>query len=190
MAATTTASATGPQSSTTVTAAAATPGPSANGASNNNNHNNNNGSSTEVWSSLLKSVASSRMVPTKDVIILGDPHSGKSTLIDLLKTAQSTSLDPSANGLDGSSKSGVNGVGATGGVVGPNGVVNGPGGAVNGGGVTTASNNGNGSAPVMVEMGTGTSEDHMFAVGQRKNDLALSYSFWNVEDDENEGKDF
>ncbi|GJJ75317.1 dynein light intermediate chain 1, cytosolic [Entomortierella parvispora] len=179
MATTSTASATG-QSSTTATAAVATP-PSNGGLANGANHNNLNStsSSTEVWSSLLKSVASSRLVPTKDVIILGDPQSGKSTLIDLLKTAQSTSLDPSANGLDGSLKSGANGVGATGGVVGPNG-------AVNGGGVTTASNNGNGSAPVMVEMGTGTSEDHMFAVGQRKNDLALSYSFWNVEDDENE----
>ncbi|CAO3566391.1 unnamed protein product [Mortierella alpina] len=33
-------------------------------------------------------------------------------------------------------------------------------------------------------MGTGTSEDNIF--GQKKNNLALSYSYWNVEDDENE----
>jgi dynein light intermediate chain 1 len=127
-----------------------------------------NSANTEVWSSLLKSVASSRLVPAKDVIILGDPHSGKSTLIDLLKTAlPEPSSDALANGVDGSGgSSGVNGHHH-----GPNGVAN----------------SGNGSAPVMVEMGTGTSEDNMFAGGQKKNDLALSYSFWNVEDDENEG---
>lgn len=120
---------------------------------------------TDVWSSLLNSVASSRLVPTKDVIILGDPLSGKSTLIELLKTAQPTpSSDPNAD----AAKS------ANGGL--PNGA-----GSVNG-------NTGNGSAPVMVEMGTGTSEDNMFAGAQKKNDLALSYSFWNVEDEENEGR--
>ncbi|KAF9572993.1 hypothetical protein EC968_009121 [Mortierella alpina] len=121
----------------------------------------------EVWSSLLQSVASSRLVPTKDVLILGDPHSGKSTLIELLKTALPTpSSDALANGEDGSGTKTVNGVVLP---SGPNGV----------------GNTGNGSAPVMVEMGTGTSEDNIF--GQKKNDLALSYSYWNVEDDENEG---
>ncbi|KAG0033780.1 hypothetical protein BGZ82_005980 [Podila clonocystis] len=118
---------------------------------------------TDVWSSLLNSVASSRLVPTKDVIILGDPLSGKSTLIELLKTAQPTpSSDPNAD-ADKSTNGGL-----------PNGA-----GGVNG-------NTGNGSAPVMVEMSTGTSEDNMFAGGQKKNDLALSYSLWNVEDEENE----
>ncbi|KAF9128324.1 hypothetical protein BGW39_005165 [Mortierella sp. 14UC] len=127
-----------------------------------------NSANTEVWSSLLKSVASSRLVPAKDVIILGDPHSGKSTLIELLKTAlPEPSPDALANGVDGSGSAAVNGHHHPGG---PNGVAN----------------SGNGSAPVMVEMGTGTSEDNMFAGGQKKNDLALSYSFWNVEDDENE----
>ncbi|KAF9901798.1 hypothetical protein EC991_005648 [Linnemannia zychae] len=127
-----------------------------------------NSASTEVWSSLLKSVASSRLVPAKDVIILGDPHSGKSTLIELLKTAlPEPSSDALANGVDGSGSATVNGHHHPGG---PNGVAN----------------SGNGSAPVMVEMGTGTSEDNMFAGAQKKNDLALSYSFWNVEDDENE----
>ncbi|KAG0251156.1 hypothetical protein BG011_007807 [Mortierella polycephala] len=138
----------------------------ANNVSNVNNNNNNN---TEVWSSLLKSVGSSRLVPTKDVIILGDPHSGKSTLIEQLKAALPTpSSDALTNGDDGSaSKTANGGVGAL--PTGSNGVTN----------------TGNGSGPVMVEMGTGTSEDNMFA-GQKKNDLALSYSFWNVEDDENE----
>ncbi|KAF9961644.1 hypothetical protein BGZ72_002735 [Mortierella alpina] len=121
----------------------------------------------EVWSSLLQSVASSRLVPTKDVLILGDPHSGKSTLIELLKTALPTpSSDALANEDDGSGTKTVNGVVLP---SGPNGV----------------GNTGNGSAPVMVEMGTGTSEDNIF--GQKKNDLALSYSYWDVEDDENEG---
>ncbi|KAI7829471.1 dynein light intermediate chain-domain-containing protein [Gamsiella multidivaricata] len=139
-----------------VSTAGATPAGAA--ASNSNN------SGTEVWSSLLKSVASSRLVPTKDVIILGDPHSGKSTLIELLKTALPTpSSNGLANGVDGSKT--INGVAA-----GPNGV----------------SNTGNGPAPVMVEMGTGTSEDNMFADGQKKNDLALSYSYWDVDDDEHE----
>ncbi|KAF9927884.1 hypothetical protein FBU30_002806 [Linnemannia zychae] len=124
-----------------------------------------NSANTEVWSSLLKSVASSRLVPAKDVIILGDPHSGKSTLIELLKTALPEPSESGANGVDGSGSGTVNGHHPGG----PNGVAN----------------SGNGSAPVMVEMGTGTSEDNMFA-GQKKNDLALSYSFWNVEDDENE----
>ncbi|KAF9164190.1 hypothetical protein BGX21_010048 [Mortierella sp. AD011] len=126
---------------------------------------NSNISNTEVWSGLLKSVASSRLVPTKDVIILGDPHSGKSTLIELLKTALPTpASDAHVNGVDGSKA--VNGVVPAG----SNGVAN----------------TGSGSAPVMVEMGTGTSEDNIFADGQKKNDLALSYSFWNVDDDENE----
>ncbi|KAG0198970.1 hypothetical protein BGX28_007680 [Mortierella sp. GBA30] len=142
-------------------AAAAGPGPGPTGSNNNSNNSNTNG---EVWSSLLQSVASSRLVPTKDVIILGDPHSGKSTLIELLKTALPTpSSDALANGDDPTKN--VNGVVLTSGT---NGVTN----------------TGNGSAPVMVEMGTGTSEDNMF--GDKKNDLALSYSYWNVEDDENE----
>ncbi|KAF9183654.1 hypothetical protein BGZ51_003883 [Haplosporangium sp. Z 767] len=139
----------------------------ANNVSNANNSNSNN--NTEVWSSLLKSVGSSRLVPAKDVIILGDPHSGKSTLIEQLKAALPTpSSDALTNGDDGSvSKTANGGVGVL--PTGSNGVTN----------------TGNGSGPVMVEMGTGTSEDNMFA-GQKKNDLALSYSFWNVEDDENE----
>ncbi|KAF9919161.1 hypothetical protein BX616_000435 [Lobosporangium transversale] len=120
------------------------------------------GTGTEVWSSLLKSVASSRLVPTKDVIILGDPHSGKSTLIELLKTTTSSS-NTLAKNADGSNGAGVL-------PSGPNG----------------ATNTGNGSAPVMVEMGTSTGEDNMFTDGQKKNDLALSYSFWNVDDEENE----
>ncbi|ORX59438.1 dynein light intermediate chain [Hesseltinella vesiculosa] len=39
----------------------------------------------EIWSSILKGVASSKMVPTKNVLILGDSSSGKSTLIHYLK---------------------------------------------------------------------------------------------------------
>ncbi|KAF8933620.1 hypothetical protein BGZ58_006228 [Dissophora ornata] len=149
--------------SATTAANGATAGASAANGSNSNNTSSSN--STEVWSGLLKSVASSRLVSAKDVIILGDPHSGKSTLIELLKTALPTpSSDALANGADGSNN--VNGALPAG----QNGV----------------SNTGNGSAPVMVEMGTSTGEDHLFADGQKKNDLALSYSYWDVEDDENE----
>ncbi|KAI8143883.1 dynein light intermediate chain-domain-containing protein [Fennellomyces sp. T-0311] len=39
----------------------------------------------EIWSSILKGVASSKMVPTKNVLILGDSSCGKSTLIHYLK---------------------------------------------------------------------------------------------------------
>ncbi|KAI8072803.1 hypothetical protein BC940DRAFT_344177 [Gongronella butleri] len=39
----------------------------------------------EIWSTILKGVASSKIVPTKNVLILGDSGSGKSTLIHYLK---------------------------------------------------------------------------------------------------------
>ncbi|KAI8056302.1 dynein light intermediate chain-domain-containing protein [Gilbertella persicaria] len=39
----------------------------------------------EIWSSILKSVASTKMVPTKNVLILGEPGVGKSTLVQYLK---------------------------------------------------------------------------------------------------------
>ncbi|KAH8550106.1 dynein light intermediate chain-domain-containing protein [Umbelopsis sp. PMI_123] len=39
----------------------------------------------ETWSTILQGVASTKIVPTKNVLILGDPHSGKSTLIHYIK---------------------------------------------------------------------------------------------------------
>ncbi|CAO3628562.1 unnamed protein product [Cunninghamella echinulata] len=39
----------------------------------------------EIWSTILKGVASSKMVPTKNILILGDSGSGKSTLVHYLK---------------------------------------------------------------------------------------------------------
>ncbi|CAH1761360.1 7243_t:CDS:10 [Entrophospora sp. SA101] len=39
----------------------------------------------EIWSSILKSVASSKITPSKSILILGDRESGKSTLIRHLK---------------------------------------------------------------------------------------------------------
>ncbi|KAI8075542.1 dynein light intermediate chain-domain-containing protein [Thamnidium elegans] len=39
----------------------------------------------EIWSGILKGVASSKMVPTKNVLILGEPGVGKSTLVHYLK---------------------------------------------------------------------------------------------------------
>ncbi|KAG0747758.1 hypothetical protein G6F57_006400 [Rhizopus arrhizus] len=39
----------------------------------------------EIWSTILSNVASSKMVPTKRVLVLGDSLSGKSTLIHFLK---------------------------------------------------------------------------------------------------------
>lgn len=37
-----------------------------------------------IWSSILKGAASSKMVIQKNVLILGDPNSGKSTLVQSL----------------------------------------------------------------------------------------------------------
>ncbi|KAM3584238.1 hypothetical protein VKS41_003061 [Umbelopsis sp. WA50703] len=39
----------------------------------------------ETWSTILQGVASTKIVPTKNVLILGDPNSGKSTLIHNIK---------------------------------------------------------------------------------------------------------
>ncbi|KAI8640521.1 dynein light intermediate chain-domain-containing protein [Parasitella parasitica] len=39
----------------------------------------------ELWSGILKGVASSKIVPTKNVLILGEPGVGKSTLVHFLK---------------------------------------------------------------------------------------------------------
>ncbi|CAG8588105.1 20573_t:CDS:2 [Racocetra persica] len=39
----------------------------------------------DIWTSILKGVASSKIVPTKNLLILGDRESGKSTLIRHLK---------------------------------------------------------------------------------------------------------
>ncbi|GAA5807691.1 hypothetical protein MFLAVUS_001065 [Mucor flavus] len=41
--------------------------------------------SVEIWSTILTGVASSKMVPTKKLLVLGDPSCGKSTLIHYLK---------------------------------------------------------------------------------------------------------
>ncbi|KAF9975450.1 hypothetical protein BGZ73_000903 [Actinomortierella ambigua] len=121
-------------------------------------------STTEVWSSLLQSVSSSKHVPIKNILILGDPHSGKTTLIEQLKTAaglSNNSQDALTNGKDGSGHDAAS--------------------TTTNGGVAAPVNNAN-NATVMVEMGTSTTEDHL----HKTNDLALSYSYWNVEDEENE----
>ncbi|CEP17875.1 hypothetical protein [Parasitella parasitica] len=39
----------------------------------------------ELWSGILKGVASSKIVPTKNILILGEPGVGKSTLVHFLK---------------------------------------------------------------------------------------------------------
>ncbi|KXS12064.1 dynein light intermediate chain [Gonapodya prolifera JEL478] len=43
-----------------------------------------------IWNSLLSSAASSRQTPSKNVIVLGDPQSGKSTTIAAIKAANPT----------------------------------------------------------------------------------------------------
>lgn len=49
------------------------------------NNDNSANESEEIWSSILQGVASSKIVPTKSLLILGDRDSGKSTLIRHLK---------------------------------------------------------------------------------------------------------
>ncbi|CAB4486647.1 dynein light intermediate chain [Rhizophagus irregularis] len=54
----------------------------------------------EIWSSILKGVASSKIVPTKNLLILGDRESGKTALIRHLKGVEDeeTFEVPNANG--------------------------------------------------------------------------------------------
>ncbi|CAI2173279.1 16252_t:CDS:2 [Funneliformis geosporum] len=49
------------------------------------NNDNSTNESEDIWSSILQGVASSKIVPTKSLLILGDRDSGKSTLIRQLK---------------------------------------------------------------------------------------------------------
>ncbi|GBC13143.2 dynein light intermediate chain-domain-containing protein [Rhizophagus irregularis DAOM 181602=DAOM 197198] len=55
----------------------------------------------EIWSSILKGVASSKIVPTKNLLILGDRESGKTALIRHLKGVEDeeTFEVPNANAL-------------------------------------------------------------------------------------------
>lgn len=41
--------------------------------------------SSEIWSSILNSVASSRATPTKNVILFGEPNVGKSTFLNFIR---------------------------------------------------------------------------------------------------------
>uniref|UniRef100_A0A1D1YDT5 Dynein light intermediate chain n=1 Tax=Anthurium amnicola TaxID=1678845 RepID=A0A1D1YDT5_9ARAE len=50
-----------------------------------------------IWSSILDSVSSSKVIPTKNAIILGDKESGKSTLISYLKGEDDSDRNSSLN---------------------------------------------------------------------------------------------
>lgn len=47
--------------------------------------NSNPAASSEIWSSILDSVASSRATPTKNVILFGEPNVGKSTFLNFIR---------------------------------------------------------------------------------------------------------
>ncbi|ORX87357.1 dynein light intermediate chain [Basidiobolus meristosporus CBS 931.73] len=87
----------------------------------------------EIWSTILQNVASNKIVQTKNIIILGDSNSGKTSLVNHLRRAPDDSLGGQTNGI---------------------------------------------------AVGTDTSEDQRDI--DQKNELALSYSFVDVRDDENE----
>lgn len=42
----------------------------------------------DLWGSILNSVSSSRSIPSKQILILGEPSSGKSTLVSCLLQTQ------------------------------------------------------------------------------------------------------
>ena len=49
----------------------------------------------DLWSSILDSVSSSRSIPAKQILILGEPTSGKSTLTAALLHKSTTADDES-----------------------------------------------------------------------------------------------
>lgn len=51
----------------------------------------------DLWSSILDSVSSSRAIPSKNVVVLGEPQSGKSTLAQHLLQKKDNS---ESNGKD------------------------------------------------------------------------------------------
>ncbi|KAK9680467.1 hypothetical protein K7432_015925, partial [Basidiobolus ranarum] len=89
--------------------------------------------SEEIWSTILQNVASNKIVQSKNIIILGDSNSGKTSLVDHLRRAPDE--------------------------------------------ITSGQTNG-------VSIGTDTAEDQ--GELNKRNELALSYSFVDVKDDENE----
>ncbi|KAI9247052.1 dynein light intermediate chain-domain-containing protein [Sporodiniella umbellata] len=62
----------------------------------------------EIWSTILSTVASSKMVPTKRVLVLGDSSSGKSTLIHFLKNDPGPQAAQADNDLIPTTSFGVN----------------------------------------------------------------------------------
>ncbi|KAI8983028.1 dynein light intermediate chain-domain-containing protein [Pilobolus umbonatus] len=99
----------------------------------------------EIWSTILTGVASSKMVPTKKVIILGDPGSGKSTLTHFLKN------DPGPQKIQNDNEE-----------------------------VPTAMNTSFGANNDYIPVITDTLDD------DATSNLALGYSFVDVQDEENE----
>lgn len=61
----------------------------------------------DLWSNILNSVSSTRSIPSKNVILLGEPQSGKSTLVRALLQKQD---QPSA-GIDAEDAERAGGVG-------------------------------------------------------------------------------
>lgn len=58
-----------------------------------------------LWSSILDSVSSSRAIPSKNVILLGEPSSGKTTLCNaLLQKSQQHERSRADQQADGSSR--------------------------------------------------------------------------------------
>jgi dynein light intermediate chain 1 len=51
----------------------------------------------DLWSSILNSVSSSRSIPAKNILVLGQPSTGKSTLVSALlqkSTADASKDEP------------------------------------------------------------------------------------------------
>jgi dynein light intermediate chain 1 len=60
----------------------------------------NDTSNDSIWSSILKGVSSFKTAPTKNVLVLGDPSAGKTTLIQALKRDHQPILKPPSGTLN------------------------------------------------------------------------------------------
>ncbi|TPX47848.1 hypothetical protein SeMB42_g03189 [Synchytrium endobioticum] len=62
---------------------------------------------TPLWSSILSNTSSSRSVPSKNILIVGDQHSGKTTIVQHLKHTTSHQRNPEQEQADESDELGL-----------------------------------------------------------------------------------